>query len=252
MASTEQDFEDYKNQCVADNMLLQPEFIKLYDIDSYKRWFYDHSIGAFHFKSDNGRNLYFKYIDVGSYSTKTNTWNWSWNNKTTPKHVTRALEKVKFFGIENHFEQLTNGLIDGDEYTGWEMTAISSKLLSTIGAYRVPHEHLFIYFIFTNELTQEEYDELKDKYANCDRHISDRVAFVCQHLIKNNSIGFNEAFDSDPSIEAEDDHQAWCNECEKIRLIEGEWTDKAIAVADIKVVCDQCYFEIKERNHREI
>jgi hypothetical protein len=92
MSASEQSFEDYKSQCVTDLMSLQPEFIKLYDINSYKHWFYDHSTAAFHFKSDDGRNLYFKYVDVGSFSTKTNTWNWSWDNDTTPKHVSYALE----------------------------------------------------------------------------------------------------------------------------------------------------------------
>lgn len=177
MSLSDQNFEDYKSQCVTDLMSLQPEFIKLYDINSYENWFYDHGIGAFHFKSDDGRNLYFKYIDVGSFSTKANTWNWSWNNKTTPKHVSQALEKVSAFGKVSKFEQLTKGLFEGDEYTGWEMTAISAKLLNAIGSYRISQEHLFIYFIFINELTQEEYEGLKDKYANCDRHISDKVAF---------------------------------------------------------------------------
>ena len=131
------------------------------------------------------------------------------------------------------------------------MTAISAKLLNTIGSYRIPYEHLFIYFIFTNELTQEEFEGLKDKYANCDKHISDRVAFVCHHLIKNTGIGFHEAFDSDPAVEGDDEYQAWCNECEEIRLKEGEWTDEATAFANIKVVCNQCYFEIKERNQTD-
>ncbi|MDN5284262.1 MAG: hypothetical protein JWR38_536 [Mucilaginibacter sp.] len=251
MSTSEQNFEDYKSQCVTDNMLLQPEFIKLYDINSYENWFYDHGTGAFHFKSDDGRNLYFKYVDVGSFSTKTHIWNWSWDNNTTPKHVSNALEKVKVFGINNNFEQLTKGLFEGDEYTGWEMTAISAKLLNTIGSYRIPHEHLFIYFIFTNELTQEEFQGLKDKYANCDKHISDRVAFVCHHLIKNTGIGFHEAFDSDPAVERDDEYQAWCNECEEIRLKEDEWTDEAMVFANIKVVCNQCYFEIKERNQTD-
>jgi hypothetical protein len=250
MSQLEQDFETYKNECVTDLMSLQPEFISLYDIDSYENWFYDDSVGAFHFKSDDGRNLYFKYIDVGSFSTKANTWNWSWDNKTTPKHVCRDLEKVRTFGASNNYEPLTTGLFEGDEYTGWEMTAISASLLNAIGSYRVPSEHLFIYFIFTNELTQEQYDELKHKYANCDKHISDRVAFVCQHLINNVSIGFQEAFDSDQFIEPDDDLQAWCDECEKIRLKEGKWTDDAMAIANIKVVCNQCYFEIKEKNQR--
>src|SRR5207248_1892653 len=105
--SPEQNFEDYRDTCLEDISALQNEFVTLYDLHSYENWFYDHGIGAFHFKSNDGRNLYFKYIDVGSFSTKTHTWNWSWNNETTPKHVSRALEKVKIFGMANNFEQLT-------------------------------------------------------------------------------------------------------------------------------------------------
>jgi hypothetical protein len=251
MSASKQSFEDFKNQCVTDNMLLQLAFIKLYDINSYENWFYDHGTGAFRFESDDGRNLYFKYVDVGSFSTKTNTWNWSWDNNTTPKHVSNAVEKVKAFGAANNFEQLTKGLFEGDEYTGWEMTAISAKMLNSIGSYRISQAHLFIYFIFTNELTQEEFEGLKDKYVSCDKHISDKVAFVCHHLIENTGIGFHEAFDSDPGVEEEDEYQAWCNKCEKIRLKKGEWTDEAMVFANIKVVCNQCYFEIKERNQTD-
>jgi hypothetical protein len=247
MSHLKQNFGDYKNQCVKDIMSLQSEFMKLYDIDGYEEWFYDHDIGAFHFKSTDGRNLYFKYVDVGSFSTKTNTWKWSWDNETTPKHVSKPLEKVRIYGLSNNFSQLTEGLTDGDEYTGWEMTSVSAKLLNVIGAYRVPQEHLFIYFIFTNELTHDEYEELKNKYTTCNAHISDRIAFVCQHLLNDTSKGFHEPFDSDSSIEQEDDYQAWCDQCEKIRLQEGEWTETAMAFADIKIVCNQCYFAIKER-----
>lgn len=217
MISLEPDFEDYKNNCLEDLMDLQGEFMKLYDIDSYEHWYYDHGIGAFHFKADDGRNLYFKYVDVGSFSTKANTWNWSWDNQTTPAHVCRGLEKVKAFGQANNFDQLTKGLFEGDDYTGWAMNAIAARLLSAIGAYRVPQEHLFIYFVFTNQLTQEEYDGLKDKYVDCSIHNSGRLSFVCQHISKDQYTGFHEAFESDPLVDddEEDDYQAWCDECEK-------------------------------------
>lgn len=116
-----------------------------YDINSYEHWYYDHGIGAFHFKSDDGRNLYFKYVDVGSFSTKLNTWMWSWDNKSTPKHVAKGLEKVKSYGEENNFKDLSQGLLEnGDEYTGWALTAVAAKLLNAIGAYRIPQEHLDI------------------------------------------------------------------------------------------------------------
>ena len=248
----DQNFENYKDNCLSDILLLQDEFMKLYDIPSYEEWYYDHGIGAFHFKSHNGRNLYFKYVDVGSFSTKRNTWNWSWDNKSTPYHVSRRLEKIKAFGETNGFEQLSQGLFEGDEYTGWAMTAIAAKLLNAIGLYRVPQEHLFIYFVFTNELTQEEYDSLRDKYVECETHNTGRTAFVCQHLNKDSYTGFHEAFESDPLVEdEEDDYQAWCDKCEKVRLKQGEWNDVSMAFAKIKIVCDQCYFEIKKRNQTD-
>ena len=51
-------------------------------------------------------------------------------------------------------------------------------------------------------------------------------------------------------MESDDDYQAWCDECEKVRLKEGEWNDVSMAIAKIELVCDQCYFEIKARNRR--
>jgi len=157
--------------------------------------------------------------------------------------------KVKAFGIENNYEALTNGLIDGDEYTGWAMTSISAKLLNAIGMYRAPSDHLFMYFIFTNELSQEEYDFLKDRYIICEEHDVRRVTFICQHLNKHQYTGFHEAFESDPLIDPDDeDYQAWCDECEKERLKQDGWNDISMALAKIQAVCDKCYFEIKERN----
>lgn len=249
MPMTNETFEEFTDGCLRQLSSLQEEFIKQYDINSYEHWFYDHGVGAFHFKSEDGRNLYFKYIDVGSYSKKRNTWMWSWNNKSTPRHVTRGLEKVKAYGEENNFNDLSQGLLEnGDECKGWALTAVTAKLLNAIGAYRIPQEHLFIHFIFTNALTQEEYDGLKDAYIECDTHGTSRVAFICQHLLKGSNLGFNEAFESDPLTEPDDDYQAWCNECEKARELEGEWNEISMAFCDIKLVCDQCYFETKRRN----
>lgn len=74
------------------------------------------------------------------------------------------------------------------------------------------------------------------------------AAFVCQHLLNSHNVGFHEAFESNPLIEPHDDYQAWCSTCENEHLKEGEWNDKSMAFADIKVVCNECYFEIKERN----
>jgi len=84
----------------------------------------------------------------------------------------------------------------------------------------------------------------------CQKHGQKRIAFVCQHLNKHTRTGFEEAFPSTIGMELEedDDFQAWCNACEIERQRTGGWNDESMKFANIKVICEDCYFEIKEFN----
>lgn len=77
-----------------------------------------------------------------------------------------------------------------------------------------------------------------------------RRAFVCQHLNNKTVVGFEEPFESVENMELDDeeDFQAWCFECEKVRQKEGEWNDRSEAFAKIKVICEKCFFEMKQLN----
>ncbi len=78
----------------------------------------------------------------------------------------------------------------------------------------------------------------------CKRHGSNSCAIVCRHLIdgRNQVLGFIEN-SSDPG-----DYQGWCNDCEKLYLEEQDLTDKFRAFNDMGVVCEKCYFEIREKH----
>lgn len=241
-------FSQYRDMCVEEISSLQDEFKKVYDLNSYDRWSFHEDFGVFDFESDDGRKLYFKYSLVGSFSQKTSTWKWSWDNEHLKRSERRRIDEVKAFGEQNGFISLTTGLIEADEYTGWEMTSIAAKILNAIGAYRFTQEHLTFYVVFNNELTQEQYDNWKKHAVTCESHGTSRAAFVCQHLNKDSYTGFHEAFESNPLIEPDDDYQAWCDECEKMREQEGEWNDVSEGFAKIRLICDQCFFEIKRRN----
>lgn len=241
-------FGEYRNKCVDEISSLQDEFKKLYNLDSYEQWFFDEDFGVFRFESKDGRKLYFKYSLIGSFSAKTSTWKWSWDNEHIKPTERKGIEQIRIFGHENDYNLLTTGLIEADEYTGWEMTSISAKILSAIGVYRFTEDHLTFYIVFTGELTREQYDCWKERAVTCESHGTSRAAFVCQHLSKDTYTGFHEAFESNPLIEPDDDYQAWCDECEKIRLQEGEWNDVSEGFAKIRLICDQCFFEIKRRN----
>lgn len=221
-----------------------------YDIDSYANWYYDQATGLITFSSES-KEINFRYYSVGTYSKKTNTWKWSWDNEHTLNKVKERLEEVKSFGEENGFSKLTKGCFESEMEEGWDFTSISCKLLNGIGAYRPETEDLYIFMILYEFVEEEDAKEEKDKFVNCNEHQRGRRAFICQHLKKNSKLGFEEAFDTFEGMEFEfkdDDFQAWCDECERVRIKTDGWNEESMAFTSIKLVCEKCYFEIKESN----
>jgi hypothetical protein len=72
--------------------------------------------------------------------------------------------------------------------------------------------------------------------VTCEAHGDRQAAFVCQHLLSGSGLGFNWAEDSEnPDAHCPD---AWCDTCNTALEAAGEWTESAMALANIKLVCD--------------
>ncbi|MEO6639429.1 MAG: DUF6882 domain-containing protein, partial [Ginsengibacter sp.] len=182
----------------------------------------------------------FRYFDVGSFSEKSNTWKWSWDNDSTLKNVKEKVHIVREFGQKSSFEKLITGYFDSDKFEAWEFAAIAAKLTNGIGVYRpVNDRQLQIFLVITEFVDDETAKSIKDNYVKCISHDYRRRAFACKHLNHETKIGFEEAFETfeDMELSDDDDFQAWCNECEVVRQKEGEWNDKSMEFAAIKVVC---------------
>ncbi|MBG8553553.1 hypothetical protein I5L79_08345 [Hymenobacter sp. BT594] len=238
----------FAKNCVTDLMDTQNELESIYPIHEYENWFYNQATGLLTFSTGDDE-LNFKYVNVGSFSKKFNTWKWSWDNEHTLSKVKDDILHVKEFGEKHGYEKLTGGYFASSEHEAWEFTAITAKLMKGIGAYRPTSEHLLIFMVLTEFVDNETAKDIKDLYVECDKHEYRRRAFVCSHLMAREEVGFEEAFDTYENMELyDDDYQAWCNECEKIRRREDGWNKKSMEFADIRVVCEKCYFEMKEIN----
>lgn len=83
---------------------------------------------------------------------------------------------------------------------------------------------------------------------HCDAHGEQEETFVCRHLAETlqtrEPVGFY--FSSEPKGDA------WCSECEEMRLAEGgtngDWNEKSEEFADITLICGSCYDRIREIN----
>jgi hypothetical protein len=244
------DYNSFAKKCVDDLKILQDKFQEEYDLDWYEKWFYNQATGLLTFSSSDVE-LNFKYFQVGSFSEKSKTWKWSWDNDHTLDNVKETTKQIKEFGKRSNFPKLTNGYFPSDEFEAWEFTAIAAKLTKGIGVYRPgKDEQLQIFLVITEFVDNETAQNIKDKYVKCGAHEYKRRAFVCQHLNHTKKVGFEESFETSEDMELmdEDDFQAWCDECEIVREKEGEWNDKSMAFSKIKLVCEKCYFEMKELN----
>jgi hypothetical protein len=244
------DYNVFAEKCLEELKTIQDKFKEEYDLDWYQNWFYNQATGLLTFSTE-GVELNFKYFQVGSFSKKSNTWKWSWDNDHTLERVKEQTRIIKKFGQECNYPKLVDGVFESDEFEAWEFTAIAAKLSDGIGIHRpVDDENIQVFFVITDLVDNETAQEIKDKYVECSDHEYRRRAFVCHHLNRKAKVGFEEAFETFENIELleDDDFQAWCNECEIVRDKEDGWNDKSMAFANIKIVCEECYFIMKEVN----
>ena len=60
------------------------------------------------------------------------------------------IERVRSFGEEHGITKLTECKWPGGEIDGWEMTAVSARLLEAQAAYRSPSRTGFLYLLLTD------------------------------------------------------------------------------------------------------
>ena len=85
--------------------------------------------------------------------------------------------------------------------------------------------------------------------VECCTHGNRYPAYVCQHLNMHTPVGFYEPFASDPTLTyANDELSAWCEACDEVLTEAGEWNDESEGFAQIKLIYDVCFFEMKKLN----
>ena len=87
---------------------------------------------------------------VGDVSNKSGTWLWAWDNPSLDSALSKDLAIVREYGKSKGFKELTEAKWTADEQDGWEMTAITAKLLKAKGAYRCPTKGGPLFLVLTD------------------------------------------------------------------------------------------------------
>lgn len=118
-----------------------------YQLGDFRRWDYLQEDGKLRFSDNDGVKLVATAQILGSYSTYSATWMWSWANKTIDPAVRKDMIKVKEFGQKSNFKELTEPQFECGESHAWKLTSAAGELLDAKGAYRGQIQDGWVYFL---------------------------------------------------------------------------------------------------------
>jgi hypothetical protein len=86
---------------------------------------------------------------VGSYSTKSDSFQWSWAMYGRDDPMIDGISDLPAFGEVRGIERMTTKHWKCDVVDGWEMTAIAALLLGCEGVYRAPFDDLYWFMLLS-------------------------------------------------------------------------------------------------------
>jgi hypothetical protein len=124
---------------------LEQEFF----IGRHKRWDWDQERAELIFSSDGVPAVIARIEFVGSISSKSDTWLWSWANPGVLNSVKERMATLWQFGEQEDFPHLTVPKWSAEEIDGWEMAAVAAHILDARGVYRTPSDTGFTFLLLT-------------------------------------------------------------------------------------------------------
>ena len=160
------EFEDFVGQATAYLVACNEKAQRHFGIGNYPRYEYDLHRGEIWWSEDEVPKVRGKLIVVGTLSTKSDTWLWAWANPHFADIPLGPIDQVRDFGAAEGIAKLSEEKWAAEDVDGWEMTAVSARLLEAQGGYRSPNKlgALFLLFnelAFIDEEDREPYLPLK-------------------------------------------------------------------------------------------
>jgi len=120
-----------------------------FEIGRWQRYDYRQDDATLVFSTDGVVHVIADMSIVGTLSSSSGTWLWSWDNDSIESQARQRIDEIRTFGEEHGFSKLTSAKWPGDAHDAWEMTAVASYLLKSEGAYRSPGD-VATYMILRN------------------------------------------------------------------------------------------------------
>lgn len=105
------------------------------------RWDFDPEASTLTFSDPRLPSVVAEVRLVGSYSTRTSTFQWAWQTYDDGAPEAAAAARLRTFGEVRGLSALTTPTLACDEVHGWEMASLAGYVLGAEGLYRAPFDH---------------------------------------------------------------------------------------------------------------
>lgn len=140
----------FVDECSEELDAKQDEMFAEYDLEGLDDWKLDLDAGQLTFSKEETPRVLATVEVVGSISTVSDTWLWSWAHFGIADSVKASTLTVRRFGESRGFLHLTVPKWPADEADAWNMSAVAAHLLNARGLYRIPGETGFTYVLITD------------------------------------------------------------------------------------------------------
>ena len=143
-------WEDLLQSCRVELAVKQDALGERFDLWRYARWDWDQDRAEIVFSNEGMGAVVAKIAFVGSLSTRSDTWLWSWANDSLSAAIVGDMAKVRDYGEALNRPHLEVAKWPAEQTDGWGVTAIAAHLLNAEGAYRTPTDNGFIYMLLSD------------------------------------------------------------------------------------------------------
>ena len=140
-------WNDLVETCRIELQAKQDALAERFELWRHARWDWNQDRAEIVFSNDGVPAVVATVAFVGSLSTRSGTWLWSWANDSLTPAVVGAMARVRDYGEALDRPHLAVPLWPADEHDGWAMTAVAAHLLEAAGAYRTPGDNGFTYML---------------------------------------------------------------------------------------------------------
>jgi hypothetical protein len=119
-----------------------------FDMGAHQRWDADYDTGRFTLGSPGHPAVLADLQVVGTFSQKSNSWLWSWDNQVMEPGLVREVARLRVLGEVRGIPLLKQAYQENvDEADGWERASLACYLLGHEAVYRAPMDHRFLFMI---------------------------------------------------------------------------------------------------------